>query len=146
MDTEKVTPEKKKETKISEDSARAQMQKLLDSYDIDKSDLEIENGPEWIATVINRLVRAIRAGNVVILDNGEVTHNLVNPEGDISSVTYRRINGIAMKERDKCKGGIFEKDCAFMGSLSNTFPNSMSKFDPVDISIFQRLSQLFMVV
>lgn len=134
-----------KETKLSEETAREQMQKLLDSYDIDSRDLEIEHGQEWVAGVINRLVRAIRSGNLEILDNGEVNHNLVNPKSDTTSIKYSRVNGIAMKERDKCKGGIFEKDCAFMGSLGNTFPNSMAKLDAIDISIFQRLAQVFMV-
>lgn len=134
-----------KEYKISEEIAREQMQNLLDSYDIDADDLVIENGPEWVATVINRIVRAIRSGNVEILSNGEVKHNLVYPKGDVESITYRRVNGIAMKARDKAKGN-FEKDCAFMGSLGNMPNTAMSSMDPVDISIFQRIGQLFMVV
>jgi len=134
-----------KKHKISEESAREQMQKLLDSYDIDKNDLEIENGPEWVATVINRLVRAIRAGHIEVLDNGEVRHNLVYPKGDVTSVTYRRLNGNAMKERDKAKGQT-EKDFAFMASLCGSTSNGMAKMDPVDISIMQRLAQLFIVV
>jgi hypothetical protein len=141
----KTVEKSKVKNKLSEESAREQMQNLLDSYDINKDDLEIENGPEWIASVINRIVRAIRAGHVEILDNGEVTHNLVTPKGDISSITYRRMNGIAMKERGKAKG-TFEKDCALMGSLGNIPPNAMAKLDMVDISIFQRLGQLFMVI
>ena len=135
----------KKENKLSEEVAREQMQKLLESYDIDSSDLEIEHGPEWVAGVVNRLVRAIRSGNLEVLDNGSVRHNLVVPNGEITSITYRRMDGISMKERDKAKGGTFEKECVFMGSLGNTFPNSMAKLDAVDISIFQRLGQLFMV-
>lgn len=131
--------------KLSEEAARDQMQKLLDSYDIDGSDLAIENGPEWVATVINRLVRAIRAGHVEILDNGEVQHNLVWPKGETTSIVYRRVTGYAMKERDKAKGG-FEKDCAFMGALGNVPASALMKLDPVDISIFQRLGQLFIVV
>ena len=130
---------------LSEESAREQMEKLLKSYDIDKNDLEIENGPEWIASVVNRLVRAIKVGTIEVLDNGVVRHNLVVPKGDTDSITYRRLDGIAMKSRDKAKG-TFEKDCAFMGSLGNMPASAMSKFDAVDISIFQRIGQLFMVV
>lgn len=135
----------KKEHKLSEEVAREQMQQLLDSYDIDAKDLEIENGPEWIATVINRLVRAIRSGYVEVMDNGEVKHNLVHPQGDIPYIIYGRVSGLAMKARDKAKGN-FEKDCAFMGSLCNLPEGAMAKMDAVDISIMQRLGQLFMVV
>lgn len=143
MENEKQAERGKRQ--LSEESAREQMQKLLDSYDIDGNDLEIENGPEWVATVINRLVRAIRAGNVEVLDNGEVRHNLVAPPGELTTITYRRMNGLAMKARDKAKEN-FQKDCAFMGSLGNVPESAMAKLDAVDISIFQRLAQLFMVV
>ena len=144
-DVTQATPAAKKKEMLSEDSAREQMQTLLDSYDIDAKDLAIENGPVWVATVVNRLVRAIRPGHVEILDGGQVRHNLVVPMGDVTSITYRRLNGIAMKERDKVKEA-FDKDCAFMGSLGNMLPGAMSKLDAVDISIFQRIGQLFMVV
>jgi len=138
-------PRTKKKDLLSEESARAQMQNLLDSYDIDPKDLAIENGPEWVDTVINRLVRAIRSGAVEILDGGKVRHSLVVPMAETTSITYRRLNGIAMKERDKAKDP-FDKDCAFMGSLGNMTPGAMAKLDAVDISIFQRIGQLFMVV
>lgn len=131
---------------LSEQNAREQMQNLMDSYDIDQNDLEIENGPEWIATVVNRLVRAIRAGHVEILDRGEVRHNLVTPKGEVTTITYTRVNGYAMKSRDKAKGGGFEKDCAFMAALGNVSETFLASMDAVDISIFQRIGQLFMVV
>jgi hypothetical protein len=131
--------------KISEESARKSMQSLMDSYDIDQKDLVIEQGPEAVETIINRLVRAIRTGQVEILENGAVKHNLKSPAGDVTAITYRRLNGIAMKERDKAKHA-FEKDCALMGSLGNVPASTMSKLDPIDISIFQRLAALFMVV
>lgn len=138
--------DEKKKTELSEQSAREQMQNLMDSYDIDQNDLEIENGPEWIATVVNRLVRAIRAGNVEILDRGEVRHNLVVPKGERTTITYTRVNGYAMKSRDKAKGGGFDKDCAFMAALSSESETFLASLDAVDISIFQRIGQLFMVV
>lgn len=143
VDDAKATEATKKKYKLSEDAAREQMQKLLDSYDIDANDLEIENGPEWVATVINRLVRAIRAGHVEVLDNGEVKHNLVVPKGDAVDITYRRLNGNAIKMADKAKG-TFEAHCALMGSLGNVGATAMAQLDPVDMSIFQRLAQLFM--
>jgi hypothetical protein len=134
-----------KEYKLSEEAARDQMQTLMDSYDIDQNDLVVDQGPEAVETILNRLVRAIRSGTIEILDGGVVKHNLHVPMGETDSITYGRLNGLAMKARDKAKGG-FEKDCALMGSLGNVPANAMAKLDPVDISIFQRLGTLFMVV
>lgn len=143
-DKAKVAPKSK--YKISEDSARAQMDALMESYDIDANDIVVENGPEAMDTIINRLVRAIRTGKVEIHDDGSVSHTLMAPQGDLKVLAYQRLNGIAMKERDKAKGGNFHKDCAFMGSLCNYPAGKMAALDPIDISIFQRLAALFMVV
>lgn len=135
-----------KEYKLSETSARAQMQDFMDSYDIDPADLAIENGPEWIATVVNRLVRGIRSGKLELLPDGMAKQNYETSSGAQASISYKRMNGIAMKERDKAKGGI-EKDLALMCSLGNiASPSIMLDLDIVDISIWQRLAQLFMVV
>lgn len=134
-----------KEYKLSEEAATEQMQNLMDSYDIDKNDLVIDQGPEAIETILNRLIRAVRMGLIEVLDDGSVKHNLHKPMGDTESITYKRLNGLAMKARDKAKGH-FEKDCAFMGSLGNVPTNAMAKLDAVDISIVQRLAALFMVV
>lgn len=131
------------EQKLSEESAREQMQRLLDSYDIDANDLEVENGPEWVATVVNRLVRAIMRGHLEILEGGVVKHTLVVPKGDLVEITYQRLNGIAIKSADKAKGS-FDVHCALMGSLSSQGSTVMAGLDTVDISIMQRLAQLFM--
>ena len=135
----------KKEYKLSEESAREQMQALMDSYDIDQKDLVIDQGPEAIETILNRLVRAIRTGQIEVQSDGSVVHTLAVAKGETTTLTYGRLNGIAMKARDKAKGG-FEKDCALMGSLCNLPASAMASLDPLDISIFQRLGTLFMVV
>ena len=136
----------KKPYKLSEEVAREQMQNFLDSYDIDPADLAIENGPEWVATVVNRLVRAIRSGKLEVMSDGTVTQNYITKEGAASSISYVRMNGIAMKSRDKAKG-VLESDLALMCSLGNiASPSIMIGLDIVDISIWQRLAQLFMVV
>lgn len=129
--------------KLSEESAREQMEKLLKSYDINAADLEVENGPEWVATVVNRLVRAVSDGHMEVLENGAVRHILTVPKGELTEITYQRLNGIALKAADKAKG-TFEGHCALMGSLSSQGSAVMSGLDPVDMSIMQRLSQLFM--
>ena len=50
---------------------------------------------------------------------------------------------LRIRDADKAKG-TFEGHCALMGSLGNMTDSAMTSLDPVDISIFQRLSQLFL--
>jgi hypothetical protein len=142
QDVQKTVQEKHK---LSEEVARAQMQDFMDSYDIDPADLAIENGPEWVATVVNRLVRAVRSGKLELMADGTVKQNYTTSSGTQSSISYRRMNGTAMKERDKAKG-VLESDLALMSSLGNVSPSILLDLDIVDISVWQRLAQLFMVV
>jgi hypothetical protein len=134
-----------KEYKLSEESAWEQMNALMKSYDIDKRDVVIDQGEAAIDTILNRLVRAIRTGQMEVQGDGSVLHTLAVPKGDMTTLTYRRLNGIALKARDKAKEP-FDKDCALMGSLCNMPASAMADLDPLDISIFQRLGTLFMVV
>jgi hypothetical protein len=133
--------------KIAEETAREHMQRLMDSYDIDQNDIVVDQGPEAVDTIINRLVRAIRTGKIEILDNCSIRHNFTNPQGNEKSITYQRLNGRAMRERDKAKGGTLSEHLALMGSLGNVpSENTLLNLDPIDISIIQRLAALFTVV
>ena len=82
---------KEKEYKLSEDSAREQIQKLMDSYDIDENDLVVDQGPEAIKTILNRLVRAVRTGQIEVKDDGSVVHVLAVAKGETTTLTYRRL-------------------------------------------------------
>ena len=143
MSNESDKTQSLKKSKISEETAREQMQSFLDSYDIVPRDLVVEHGESGMETIMNRLVRAIMSGQIEMLDNGAVKHNLRFPKGDFTTLEYRRLNGAAIKEADKAKT-VFAGHANLMASLSNTSANLMTSLDPVDISVWQRLSQLFM--
>ena len=68
---------------VSEEVAKDQLDLLLNYYDIDKNDIEIEQGPEALQTLMNGLVRAIQKGRLEISLDGEakllVTQRLVFP-------------------------------------------------------------------
>ena len=131
--------------KISEEVAREQMQDFMDSYQIDKNDLVVDQGPESIDTILNRLIRAIRTGQLEILSDGRARINLVAASGNDKSLTFERLTGTAQREYSKDKN-TFSAHMAQMGSLCNIPPSKMATFDPVDLSIVQRLSTLFTVV
>ncbi len=131
--------------KISEETARAQIQSLMDSYEIDKNDLVVDQGPESIETILNRLVRAVESGQLEILDGGRARLNLVVPFGDTKDLTFERLTGTAQRAYADIKN-TFSAHMAQMGSLCNLPPSKLATLDPVDLSIVQRLSTLFTVV
>lgn len=143
MENEKDAVQGKRE--LSEDSAREQMQALMDSYDINQKDLVFDQGEEAIETIINRLVRAIRAGYVEFQSDGSVIHTLTVPKGETTKLIYRRADGIALREAYKSKGDANEKQVALMASLCTMPINAMWELDIKDIFIAQKLATLFMV-
>jgi hypothetical protein len=130
---------------LAAETARLQMDGLMKSYDIDQSDIVIDQGEAAVETVINRLVRAIQNGDIEVLDGGSVRQNLRKPKGDVKQIVYKRLNGNAIKARDKAPDGLLA-DCAMMGSLGSIPEHAMASLDAVDLSIMQRLARLFTVV
>ncbi len=148
METEKGKQEKQatEKYKLSEEAARAQMQDFMDSYEIDKNDLVVDQGPEAIDTILNRLIRSIRTGQLEILDDGRARINLVKPFGDVKALTVERLTGTAQRAYADISKNTFSAHMAQMGSLCNLVPAKLSTLDAVDLSIVQRLSTLFTVV
>ena len=131
--------------KMSEDTARGHIQDFMDSYDIDENDLVVDQGPESIKTILNRLIRAVRTGQLEILSDGRATLNLIKVSGDVRSLTFERLTGTAQREYAKDKN-TFSAHMAQMGSLCSVPPAKLATLDPRDLSIVQRLSTLFTVV
>ncbi len=150
MDNERDTLDRKQDApeekyKMSEETARGQMQDFMDSYDIDQNDLVVDQGPESVETILNRLIRAIRTGQLEILSDGRARLNLVVEFGDVKALTFERLTGTAQREYAKDKN-TFSAHMAQMGSLCNLPPSKLATLDPRDLSIVQRLSTLFTVV
>lgn len=137
-----------KKVKISKEAAADQMKIFLDYYDIDQKDIVIEQGPEAIETILNRLIRAISTGNIEIQDNGaKVIQHLKFPIGEISTITYGElsaINKLAMDSVSNNKQNA--KVLALMGSLAGVPGSALMNLKGVDLSIMERLFTLFMVV
>ena len=131
--------------KMSVETARGQMQDFMDSYDIDQNDLVVDQGPESVETILNRLIRAIRTGQLEILSDGRARLNLIETFGDVKALTFERLTGTAQREFAKDKN-TFSSHMAQMGSLCNLPPAKLATLDPRDLSIVQRLSTLFTVV
>ena len=138
------------ESKVSLEVAKDQMQEFLDYYDIDQDDIVVEQGPEAVKTIMNRLIRAIRSGNLEIRINDgslSVIQRLRNPPGDILEITYKEIGGEAKRAMDavpETKPALRMQ--TFMGYLSGLNADAIKKLKGADYSIVERLAILFMVV
>ena len=136
---------------ISEDSAIEQLDILMEFYDIDKNDIEIEEGVEAVQTLMNGLVRAIRKGRLEIkLDSDGkllVTQHLKHPPGDIADVDYSVVGQKARLAMDRVKSTKEqERMCAFMGSLSGMGVQGVSGLVGADMGTMNRLATLFSMV
>ena len=127
--------------KMSEDTARTQMQSFMDSYGINISVLpEDQQGP--MEYVVNWLVDAIRTGKVEILEDGTVKHRLTKQYGDVSFLIYERLTGTAEREYAANKNS-FTAHMAQMGSLCSLTKSAMASLDATDRSVAEKLSLLF---
>ena len=136
---------------ISEDSAIEQLEILMEYYDIDKNDIEIEEGAEAVQTLMNGLVRAIRKGRLEIKVDSDlkliVTQHLKHPPGDIDIVNYSIVGQKARLAMDRVKSTKEqERMCAFMGSLSGLGVQGVSGLVGADMGTMNRLATLFSMV
>ncbi len=136
---------------ISEESASEQLEILMEYYDIDKNDIEIEEGPEAVQTLMNGLVRAIRKGRLEIKVDSDhkllVTQHLQHPPGDIDSINYSVVGQKARLAMDRVKSTKEqERMCAFMGSLSGFGLQGVSGLIGADMGTMNRLATLFSMV
>lgn len=137
--------------KISEESAVEQLDILLEFYDIDKNDIEIEEGPEAVQTLMNGLIRAIRKGRLEIKVDSDgkllVTQHLQHAPGDIDVVDYNIVGQKARLAMDRVKSTKEqERMCAFMGSLSGLGIQGVSNLVGADMGTMNRLATLFSMV
>ena len=136
---------------ISEESAADQLALLMEFYDIDKNDIEIEEGPEAVQTLMNGLARAIRKGRleVTVDTDGKlvVTQHLKHPPGDIDIINYNIVGQKARLAMDRVKSSKEqERMCAFMGSLSGLGSTGIGSLVAADMGTMNRLATLFSMV
>lgn len=136
---------------ISEESASEQLTVLMDYYDIDKNDIEIEEGPEAVQTLMNGLARAVRKGRLEIKVDSDgklaVTQHLKHPPGDIDIINYNIVGQKARLAMDRVKSTKEqERMCAFMGSLSGLGATGIGSLVAADMGTMNRLATLFSMV
>ena len=138
------------ENKISIEVAEAQIQTLLDYYGIEKTDIEIEDGPEAVQTMYNTLTRAISRGVLEISDeSGElmVTHRLIKPVDDTTEIVYTDKVGRAKIAMDSISPKkVQARQNQFMATLGGIPSPVIMKLRGFDSTVFSRLSVVFSMV
>jgi hypothetical protein len=131
---------KKKENVLSEESAKEQLDLLLDYYGMDSNDM-----PEEHESTVKEIIRAIQSGAIEVKENeGVVTviQNLVSGQ----TLEYKGVDlasaKMAMKAAkvDDHYGRIY----ALTGSLSGVGIDGIKKLAPKDLSITESLGVIFL--
>lgn len=127
--------------KVSDETARAQMDALIESYKINLSILpEDQKAP--MEYIVEWLIEAIRTGKIEIQSNNTIKHHLETPRGDVPYLIYMRLSGPAENAYAANKN-IFDAHMAQMGSLCNLTKGAMASLDATDRSVAEKLSLLF---
>ena len=135
---------KKREYKISEESAQFSLDELLDYYEIDFNDLPAAQ-QDQMGAVERKLIKWIREGRLEIKteDGIQCIQTLRNAE----QITYREIDGAAKtamgtKTAEDQHGRVY----AVMGALCGQGETLITKLKGPDLSLAECLGGLFLLV
>lgn len=135
--------------KVSEEVAGEQFGSLLEYYDIDFNDIEIEDGAEAAKTMKNTLIRAIRRGALEVATENElvVTQHLTHPIGEKSVLVFTDKVAkarIAMDQESPKRDNARMR--AFMAALADFPAAQLMNLKGSDLAVFNRLAVIFGMV
>lgn len=138
-----------KENKISEESARSQLNVFMDYYGLSVADIEIEDGVEAVNTLINGLVRAIREGNLDITDDEKgfrVRQVLVKPLEGLTELVYQDKIANAKIAMDSAGKKVQLRVYTFLAALTGADVGQITQLKGRDVTTLNRISVLFSMV
>lgn len=135
------------EYKLSQESAWAELRKLIDFYEINLQNIALENGEDAFKTLQNVILDNIRRGVIEIDDSDntlKVTQHLKRPPGDVKEIVYGEMTGKQRLAAEKAKGGGYQKACAYLGSLSGLGADAFELLKQVDWKVADALLTYFL--
>ncbi len=134
---------------ISEEVAEEQLDGFLEFYDIVKADIEHEDGPAAVGTLLNGIKRAIMRGDVE-MEQGDgtmmVRQTLKFPTANHGKFEFQDKVQKAHIAKDKISDKrASERQFAFMACLSGVSESEFVKLKGSDASVFRRLAYLFII-
>lgn len=132
------------ELKVATEVAEAEFQKLceLRRIDMDPADWNAEE-VESFGKIKRTIVKAIQAGTLVVLDNGNAAYT--PPLPDAVTLTFRRATGASFMSTDTvAKGKDMAKMCAIITEMTGCPPGYPSKLEAPDFNFCTKLVNLFL--
>ena len=137
-------------SKLSLESAEAQLDEMLKYYRIERESIVNEYGKDGVETVCNKLILAIKDGllEIAVVDGDlKVTQNLQHAPGDDPTIMYGVLTGAIKITLDKYgEGKSYARLHALMGALAGLPPKAMEALKGADYGTMESLSLLFMLV
>lgn len=130
--------------KISEESARAQLDELYTYYEINFDDMP-DSLKDALKATDRKLVKAVRLGRIEIGSDGNGTIQVIQILRNGETLTYREIDGkakVAMGGKDE--NDSYGKAYALMGSLSGVGEAGIQQLKSHDLSVVECLGTVFL--
>ena len=134
------------ESKVSEEVARAQVQAILDHYQIDVEgipDGDIKRGTEG---ALEKLVSFARQGLFEVTPSPfKITQHLKAPPGEIKDIAYPELGGRHKVAMDAYEPkAMYKRIQGLMGAMCELGDDAMRKLNGVDMSVMECLGMLFL--
>jgi hypothetical protein len=130
----------------SKETAKNELKKMLDYYEIEIEEIEDEKLKTAIENSYNRLIKAVMKNRLRInLNDGiEIIQKL---KDGTTEIKYKEINGKAKTAMaGKKEDDFYGKAYALMGSLSGLGEAAISSLKGVDLSLVEVLGLIFLAV
>lgn len=130
---------------FSKETAKIELQKMFDYYEIDVDDIEDKELKKAIRQGYDRLIKAVRLGRleVKIEDGIKVIQNLRS--GTV--IEYKEIDGESKSAMDSYPPEAYNRRAqALMGALSGDGEAAMRKLKGPDLSLMEMLGLIFLAV
>lgn len=144
--SEEIKKDVKPTSFASKETAKNELKKMLDYYEIEIEEIEDEKLRTAIENSYNRLIKAVMKGRLRInLNDGiEIVQKL---KDGTTEIKYKEINGKAKTAMaGKKEDDFYGKAYALMGSLSGLGESAISSLKGVDLSLVEVLGLIFLAV
>lgn len=134
--------------KLSEESAAAVIQKILDKYNIDmEADFPSEEDRKDFNRFLGKIIKAARLGLLEVKDDDKgfkVIQHMQSGNKD-ADLVYREIDGQAkIASAGVAKGDNYGRIYSIMGSLSGVGSAGIEKLKGFDLSVCEALFNVFL--
>ena len=137
---------KKPEARISDEAARAQVQIILDHYQIDVEGIPDSKVKAATEGALEKLVTFARAGLFEVAASPfKITQHLQQAPGDVKDIAYPELAGkhkVAMDAHDP--NAMYQRIYAMMGSLCELGGDALKRLSGIDLSCMECLGMLFL--